>query len=124
MVRRTKVAAPEINLLDLIPIQNIQSIKNEEGFFVLLKPKFSHPLLVKHLLPCLKKTHYKINLDEVGSFIWKLCDGQNTVKDIAEKLKENFGSRVDPLYERLSLFLQNLEKNKFISFKNLQTLLS
>jgi hypothetical protein len=123
IVRRTKVAAPEINLLDLIPVQNIQSIQNEEGFFVLLKPKFSHPLLIKHLLHRLKKPHYKISLDEVGSFIWKFCDGENTVKDIAEKLKENFGSRIDPLYERLSLFLQNLEKNKFIRFKNLQTFL-
>lgn len=122
-MKRTKVGSPEINLLDLIPVQNIQSVQNEKGHFVLLKPKYSHPLLVKHLLPRLKKPHYKINLDEVGSFIWNLCNGKNTVKEIGEKLKENFGSRIDPLYERLSLFLQNLEKNRFITFKNLQTFL-
>jgi hypothetical protein len=122
-VKRKNLGSSEINLLDLIPAQNIQSIKNEEGFFVLLKPKYSHPLLVKYLLPRLKNPHYKINLDEVGSFIWSLCDGKNTVKEIGEKLRENFGSRVDPLYERLSLFLQNLEKNRFITFKNLSSYL-
>ncbi len=122
-MKRTKVASPEINLLDLIPVQNIQSLEKEQGFYVLLKPKFSHPLLVKHLLPRLKSPHYKITLDEVGSFIWKLCDGENTIKDIGEKLKDNFGARVDPLYERLSFFFQNLEKNRFIVFKNLQKFL-
>ncbi len=122
-MKRRKTGSPEINLLDLIPVQNIHSVKNEQGFFVLLKPKYSHPLLAKHLLPRLKNPHYKINLDEVGSFIWKLCDGENTVKDIGEKLKDNFGSRVDPLYERLGFFLQNLEKNRFITFKNLATFL-
>ena len=122
-MKKRKVAFPEINLLDLVPVQNIQSAKNEKGFFLLLKPKFSHPFLVKHLLPRLKKPHFTINLDEMGSFIWKLCDGENTVQDIAEKLKENFGSKVDPLYERLSLFFQNLEKNRFITFKNLDKFL-
>lgn len=122
-MKRKRAAPAEINLLDLIPVQNIESTENEEGLSILLKPKFSHPLLAKHLLPRLKKPHYKITLDEVGSFIWKLCDGENTVKDIGERLKQNFGSRVDPLYERLGLFLQNLEKNKFVSFKNLGTFL-
>jgi hypothetical protein len=119
ILKKKNGPTPEINLLDLIPVQNIQSEKDEKGLFVLLKPKYSHPLLVKHLLPRLKKPFYKVKLDEVGSFIWKLCDGKNTVKDIGEKLKANFGPRVDPLYERLSFFLQNLEKNRFIAYKNL-----
>lgn len=122
-MKRKKGALPQINLLDLIPVQNMQSVTNEEGLVVLLKPKYSHPWLAKQLLPRLKKPHYKINLDEVGSFIWNLCDGKTTVKEIGEKLNKNFGSRVDPLYERLSLFLQNLEKNRFITFKNMERFL-
>lgn len=86
---------------------------------MLLKPKFSHPLLAKYLLPRLKKPHYKIKLDEIGSFTWNLCDGKNTVKEIGLLLKEEFGEQVEPLYERLALFFQNLEKNRFITFKNL-----
>jgi hypothetical protein len=118
-VKKRKVNAEKINLLDLIPVQNLKSKKNEDGLCILLKPKFSHPLLIKYLLPRLKSPHFKVKLDEIGSFIWSLCNGKNTVKDIGLQLKEEFGERVEPLYERLGLFFQNLEKNRFITFKNL-----
>jgi len=39
--------------------------------------------------------------------------------DIGCQLKEKFGEKVEPLYERLGAFFQNLEKNKFITFKNI-----
>jgi len=118
-VKKRRVNAEKINLLDLIPVQNLKSKKNEGGLCTLLKPKFSHPLLTKYILPRLKSPHFKVKLDEIGSFIWSLCDGKNTVKDIGVQLKEEFGERVEPLYERLGLFFQNLEKNRFITFKNL-----
>ncbi|UCE39814.1 MAG: PqqD family protein [Candidatus Aminicenantes bacterium] len=109
----------EVNLLELIPEQNILSEKTEDGFYVLLKPKYRHPWMVKHILPRLKSPHYKIKLDDIGSFIWDHCDGRKTAKEISGKLKEKFGDKVEPLYERLGSFFQNLEKNKFITFKNL-----
>jgi hypothetical protein len=118
-VKKREVHAEKINLLDLIPVQNLKSTQNEEGLAILLKPKFSHPLLAKYLLPRLKRPHFKIKLDEIGSFIWNLCDGKKTVKEIGGQLKEEFGDRVEPLYERLGLFFQHLEKNRFITFKNL-----
>lgn len=118
-MKTRKAKRPEINLLDLIPVQNIKSRRKEEGFYVLLKPKFTHPFLFKHLLPRLKNPYFKIKLDEIGSFIWSHCDGKNTVKDIGNLMRERFGGRVEPLYDRISLFFQDLEKNKFIIFKNL-----
>jgi len=75
--------------------------------------------MVKHILPRFKSPHYKIQLDDIGSLIWSLCDGRKTVKEISRKLREKFGDKVEPLYERLGTFFQNLEKNKFITFKNL-----
>ena len=108
----------KINLLNLIPVQNIKCKKNEEGLIVLLKPKFKNPFLTKHILPRLKKPNYKISLDDIGSYIWALCDGNRTVKEIAKRLKDKFGEKIEPLYDRLSLFLQSLEKNNFIEYKN------
>lgn len=110
----------EINLLDLIPEKNIEWEKNGEGLIVLLKPKFKNPFLAKHLLSRLKNPYYRIKLDVVGSFIWELCDGHSTVKELARKLKDKFKDKVEPLYDRLGLFLQNLEKNHFIYYKNFQ----
>ena len=110
----------EINLLDLIPVKNLEWQKNEEGLIVLLKPKFKNPFLAKHLLPRLKNPYYRIRLDAVGSFTWELCDGHSTVEELGRKLKNRFKDKVEPLYDRLGLFLQNLEKNHFIYYKNFQ----
>lgn len=118
-MKKRSVEKPQINLLELIPIKNIEWEKNEDGLIILLKPKFKHPFFKKHILPRLKYPFYKINLDDVGSFVWEWCDGKKNVEEIAQGLKEEFGEKVEPLYDRLALFLQNLEKNHFIIFKGL-----
>lgn len=108
--------SPEFNLLELIPEKNIEWTKTEEGLICLLKPKFQLPILRKHILPRLKNPHYRINLDKIGSLFWENCDGVRTVEEIAKRMKTALGDEVEPLYERITLFLQSLEKNKFIRF--------
>lgn len=108
----------EINLLELVPERNIGWKKDSEGFIVLLKPKIQHPLFQKHILPKLKRPYYKVKLDEIGSYFWEHCDGAQTVNVIAERMTEHFGDKIEPLYDRITLFLQHLEKNKFIKLKS------
>jgi hypothetical protein len=115
--KKTK-ESQELNLLELVPVKNIQWEETEEGLICLLKPKFQLPILKKHLLPRLKHPYYKINLDKIGSQFWKNCDGLRSVANIAERMKKALGDEVEPLYERITLFLQSLEKNKFIRFKS------
>ena len=115
-MKKTEAEKTKINLLDLIPVRNIKWEK-KEGLIVLLKPKFKHPFLKKYVLPRLKNPCYKIRLDPVGTFIWELCDGSLSVKKLAKSLKDEFGDKVEPLYDRLALFLQSLEKNHFIFYK-------
>lgn len=107
----------DINFLELIPIRNIKWEKQEKGLVVLLKPKFKNKLLVKYLLPRIKKPFFRIKLDEIGSYVWELCNEQNTVFEIGEKLKERFGEKIEPVYDRLILFLKQLERGKCIKFK-------
>ena len=107
-----------INLLDLIPTRILKWEKIEEGLVVLLKPKFKNPFLSKHILPRLKNPYYKIKLDSTGSYLWLACDGKRNVQEIGKILEEKFGEKVDPLYDRLALFLQSLERNRFIQYKN------
>ncbi|MFQ6069512.1 MAG: PqqD family protein [Candidatus Aminicenantales bacterium] len=106
-----------VNLLELIPVRNIKWKKRENGLIVLLKPKFSHPLLQQYLLPRMKRPYFTIRLDEVGSFVWEQCDGRLTVREVGERLREKFGERIEPLYDRLAFFLQSMEKNKFITYR-------
>ncbi len=86
---------------------------------VLLYPKFRNKLCVKLLLPRMKRPCWKISLDEIGSWVWQHCDGRATVKEIAEGLREHFGEKVEPVIDRLGLFLRKLESDKFIAYENL-----
>lgn len=116
-MRKRKGEEREINLLELVPVRNIEWKKMEEGQIVLLKPKIRHPFFAKRILPRLKNPYYKVRLDEVGSYIWEQCDGVQTVKNLAHNLRKKFGEKVEPLYDRLALFLQSLERNQFIFYK-------
>jgi len=106
------------NLLDLIPVKIIKAKKNEDGKITILKPKFKNKFMLKYVVPKLNNPNFKVNLDEFGSFVWEQIDGNLTVDEIGNKLRENFKEDVEPVYERLSLFIQSIERYKFIEYKN------
>ncbi len=108
----------ETNLLDLIPTRKIQFEESTNGLITLLKPKFKNKFLVKYLLPRIKKPNFRIKLDLFGSFVWKQCNGSNTLAQIADLLKENFHDEIDPVHDRLAMFIQSLARFHFIEYKN------
>lgn len=57
-----------------------------------------------------------IHLDEFGSFVWNKIDGQKTIQDIGEDVRENFGDNANPLYERLAKYFQILSSYGFVDF--------
>ncbi len=57
-----------------------------------------------------------IHLDETGSFIWPLFDGETDIIEIGKKVKEHFGEKAEPLYERLAKYIRILESYDFIKF--------
>ena len=62
------------------------------------------------------KTSY-IHLDEMGSFVWPLMDGERDILEIGKFVEEHFGEKANPLYERLSQYFKTLEKYNFIEYK-------
>ena len=76
------------------------------GFFnrvaqgILKKPEISH-----------------IHLDENGSFLWALSDGEKTITELGVLVKKQFGEKAEPLYERLVKYFAILESYKFIEFR-------
>ncbi len=58
-----------------------------------------------------------IHLDEMGSFVWPLSNGDKTITQIAELVDAHFGKKAHPLYERLAKYFQILESYGFITFK-------
>lgn len=111
---------PEVNLLELIPERCIRYELRESNLVTLLAPRFRRGLMKKLLQPRLKNPFLKVDLDEIGSEVWLLCDGKRNVKEIADRLKEKFQEKVEPCHERLGLFFKQLERAGFIVFTNLE----
>jgi hypothetical protein len=105
-----------LNLLEMVPEKFGDWVRNDGGLAVILKPKFSSRLLRRYLVPRLKKPNFKISLDEKGSFLWDQIDGHRSVKELGLLFKNRFGDEAEPLFDRLGLFLQQLERNRFIRY--------
>lgn len=108
----------DVNLLDLIPQRVAKYEQSTDGLITILKPKFKNKILVKYLLPRLKSPNFKVNLDQFGSFVWNQCNGENTVEQIGHLLKEKFQDNIEPVYDRLAVFIQSLARYRFIEYKN------
>ncbi len=102
-----------MNLLELKPKQLFPSETIDGRNIVVLVPKFKNKI-AQRLLPKVSKSNFRVKLDEVGSFVWKNCEGMITVQDIADRLKVEFGQSVEPVYERVSEFIRRLHRGKLI----------
>ncbi|RKZ07812.1 PqqD family protein [bacterium] len=112
--------AIEVNLLDLVPRRIARFEVDEETHLVtIIAPKFKNKWMKKIFEPRLKTSFLKIKLDEIGSSVWMLCDGEKNIKEIGEILRERFHEKIEPCYERLNLFFKQLEEVKFVQFTNL-----
>lgn len=58
-----------------------------------------------------------VHLDEHGSFVWQLADGERDIISLGEDVKAKFGDAAEPLYPRLAKFFQILDSYGFIEFK-------
>ena len=101
--------------MNCIPVRLFNSeINSETGKTVIIRPKYNSQLGKKLLEPFLKKKDFRINLDELGTKTWENCDGKNSVDEIGKILGATFGPEIEPIYERLTKFLIQLHKEKFI----------
>ena len=57
-----------------------------------------------------------VELDEVGAFVWEMCDGSNTVESIVQKTGRHFKMDRREAEVSVPMFLQMLYDRKFIAF--------
>ncbi len=55
-----------------------------------------------------------VHLDEMGSFLWPLLDGEMNIIELGKKVDEHFGEKAHPLYERLAKYFQILDSYAFV----------
>ena len=95
-----------INYLDLIP-QRAETLRwhtdeatglitlevENTGVFNTIAQKVFH-----------KPRTTQVHLDETGSYLWPLIDGQKTVAQLADCMKQQFGEKAEPLYPHHQVF--------------------
>ncbi|HLK58050.1 MAG TPA: PqqD family protein [Chthonomonadaceae bacterium] len=59
-------------------------------------------------------TERKVELDEVGGFVWELCDGKNTIEAIVQKLSREYKMNRREAEVSGTLFLQTLLDKNYI----------
>lgn len=57
-----------------------------------------------------------IHLDETGSFLWPIIDGEKNIIELGEAVNEKFGEKANPLYERLAKYFQILDSYGFVTW--------
>ncbi len=117
---KRKIQRREINLLELVPCRIIEYNTDEDVIVTLQAPRFKSNFMRKWLQPRLKRPFLRVKLDDIGSSVWMLCDGRRKIKEISEIMERQFGNKIEPCYERLGSFFQQLEYARFIAYSNLE----
>ena len=90
--RRAQAVSREM-ILSAIPVRNPacdwQQVSGEEVRITVHRREDWRGKLVAVLFPAAKTR--KVQLDEIGSAIWAMCDGENSVSVIARVLSEKYG---------------------------------
>ncbi len=106
------------NYLDMVPVyhENCKfeiSEQKEVTIFVENKGIFNKIAQMFFKRPRVSQIH----LDAMGNFIWPLIDGQKSIYELAELVKQEFGENAEPLYQRIAQYFKTLESYGFICMK-------
>lgn len=107
----------DVNYVEKIPLRNpdIGWQTDEEGKITLeVENKGVFNRIFQVILKKPKISY--IHLDDMGSFVWPLIDGERNIFEIGKFVEEHFGEKANPLYERLSQYFQILDNYGFIKW--------
>lgn len=105
----------KFNLLDVVPLRSAHIVTEMEsdGTIVIAFPRFKYEWMRRFLLPRGMSPDIHVRLEAHGTAVWELIDGQNTVREIIEKLAVHFNHEEN--YEsRVPAYISQLQKDGFI----------
>ena len=105
------------NVLEFVPVRKIENYSTDDSGVITLEieNKGFYNRVAQKLFKKPKITY--IHLDEMGSFVWPIIDGEMDIMKIGEYVKEHFGEKAEPLYPRLAKYFEILKSYGFIEFK-------
>jgi len=88
---------------------------DKQGLVHITVPKFQSNLGKKFCLLLRKDQMITADMDNLGSLVWKHCDGTNMVADILKILEKEFPDKHD-LDQRLFLFIQQMGQLRYLTY--------
>ena len=86
----------KVNLLDTVPVQCGHITTEWEGEYAILSfPRFKYDWMRRFLLPKSMSADIHVKLEEHGTAVWRLIDGNRTVQEIISLLTDHFQNEVD-----------------------------
>ncbi len=100
------------SIMEAYPVQRCEYEEKDGNITVLVKKPFNfiEKLFFKKMLD----KPFRIDLDKIGSFVWKQCTGTYSVEEITALCRKEFGEEVEPAEERVKLFIEQMNKNRMI----------
>lgn len=104
-------------ILACLPVRNALldwSEDEREGTVILRVPKRADGLgrLLNRIVAA--PSHRQVCLDEVGSDVWRLCDGQHSVEAIITALADRYRLNRREVEVSLTLYLRQLMQRRFL----------
>lgn len=96
------------------PVRQIEDWYEEEGLIKLKVTKFRSRVGRAFCRAFNIPNFFIVNLDEIGSFVWKRCNGKNSIGEILNELKEKYGE--EEMEARLYVFLEMLRRNGYVKY--------
>ena len=90
----------------------------EDGKVIVMRPRFGESGMSRKISGLFNLSDYRIKLDDIGTLVWKRCDGKTTAAEIADELRIQFGDRVEPAEDRLSRFVSQMLRARMIEVKS------
>jgi hypothetical protein len=111
------------NLLDLTPIR-LHEHEEETGKVVILVKKFKNDRFSRFAIGRHSPV-IRIRLDETGSEVWKAIDGVSDVAAVLDHLNKQWTDmpeKTRELEKRLAGFLSIMYDNRYIGFRELESI--
>lgn len=111
---------PEVprNLLEMVPERLPEWVDAGGGRVRVLVPRYGASRLGRWIARRIHRPHIVVNLDEIGSSVWRACDGRASVSEIARAVEAEFGGRIAPVHERLGRYFAELERGRLIRWRD------
>jgi hypothetical protein len=100
----------------LVPVPRHQSEEDPDGRVTVLVPRFSGHWTRRFLLPLFARREVRLHLDDLGSYVWRQCDGGTTVGEIAARLHARVGGEPAEATRRVVTFLRRLAGYDSVTF--------